>query len=772
IVRGRNLTFSKQAAAPPPGTLQIGIDRTSPELRHKLDREFAQLTQSRRLLRELIFRNPNPNQPHYPLANLHCIIENAQQNFHIDACILSDLKPLYIMDEIGALTSPLVVVRGSNPISIEAQVNAFNLSWSVSFGGSNLARPRLTFSTRNVERLADLSTFDPPPTAEPCRTKFNASVVNSGEMCGTLAAQSIGEPTTQMTLNTFHYAGVSSKNVTLGVPRLKEIINVATNIKTPSLTVYLQPEYGKDKHRTKTIQTELAHTTLRTITAATEIIYGPDPTNTIIDEDRDFVETFFAIPDDSNECTLSQQSPWVLRIELDRAKVLDKKLDMSYITDRIERAFYQDMKVIPSDDNSEKLILRCHPIVLSDKEDEALDHSEEDIFIRQIEHNMLDSVTLRGIKNIRHVFMVQREKPTIDATGELQPCAMNEWVLETDGVNLKNVLSVDGVDFSRTYSNKYPEVFEVLGIEAARAALLRELRNVIQFDGSYVNYRHLALLCNLMTNRGTLMAITPHAINRADTGALMRCSFEETVKILMEAAAVGEKDDCYGIAENVLFGQMAPMGLRLPVQNMLASQMTGAMTPAGPLATIPYDSASPTQAEVWKSEGATFSPLATNSDEATGGFLFIPFDQSPMGHDSQFGGGYSPASPGYSPTSPFMPTSPMVTMTSLYGASPFGATSPYAASPSYSPSSLAMNLTSRRTAPLRLNTHLHRYRTALPAFSSADIFANIAALLQYISILQPRVSLLFSHLSAVQPYFPKASVADLAKVNDVASILT
>lgn len=213
------------------------------------------------------------------------------------------------------------------------------------------------------------------------------------------------------------------------------------------------------------------------------------------------------------------------------------------------------------------------------------------------------------------------------------------------------------------------------------------------------------------------MAITRHGINRADTGALMRCSFEETVEILMEAAAVGEKDDCYGVAENVLFGQMAPMGTgsfdvaldvdmlkdvivdqRLPVQNMLASQMNGGMTPAGPMAMTPYDSSSPMQAEAWKTEGAAFSPLATNSDEAATGFPFIPFGQSPMGPDSRFGG-YSPASPGYSPTSPFMPTSPMATMTSPYGASPFGATSPYAASPAYSPTSPNMNLTSPSYSP-------------------------------------------------------------------------
>ncbi|KAG8794073.1 DNA-directed RNA polymerase II subunit rpb1 [Ceratobasidium sp. 428] len=228
--------------------------------------------------------NPDPNQLHYLPVKLRRIIENAQQIFHIDKRKPSDLEPSHIMDEISALTSRLAVVRGSDPISIEAQANAtvlFNMHL------------RSSFATRPVLEELHLNRQAFDWIIGEIETKFNAPVVNPGEMCGTLVAQPIGEPATQMTLNTFHYAGVSSKNVTLGAPRLKEIINVATNIKIPSLTVYLQPEYGKDKHRAKTIQTELAHTTLCTITAATEIIHDPDPMNTIIDEDRDFVETLF-----------------------------------------------------------------------------------------------------------------------------------------------------------------------------------------------------------------------------------------------------------------------------------------------------------------------------------------------------------------------------------------------------------------------------------------------------------------------------------------------
>ena len=85
-----------------------------------------------------------------------------------------------------------------------------------------------------------------PPA--PCNISLSMQATAfPGEMIGTVAAQSIGEPTTQMTLNTFHFAGVSAKNVTLGVPRLTEIINIAKNIKTPSLTVFLLGDAAKDR---------------------------------------------------------------------------------------------------------------------------------------------------------------------------------------------------------------------------------------------------------------------------------------------------------------------------------------------------------------------------------------------------------------------------------------------------------------------------------------------------------------------------------------------
>jgi DNA-directed RNA polymerase II subunit RPB1 len=720
------------------GVLQVGLDDSSLELQAKLDEEYGELEHDRSMLRNFVFKGADPATSMYMPVNLQRIVQNAIQIFHIDQRKPSDLEPAYIIDAVRGLCNRLIVVRGDDDLSVEAQDNA-TMMFRMHLRG--------TFAARRVLERYHLNKEAFEWVLGEVETKFNQSLVNPGEMCGTLAAQSIGEPATQMTLNTFHYAGVSSKNVTLGVPRLKEIINVATNIKTPGLTVYLDPQIAKDVNLAKNVQQELAYTTLRTVTASVEIWYDPDATTTIIEEDAIFVDAFFAIPDESVEATINQQSPWLLRLVLDRAKMLDRKLTMAYVAGKIAENFKADLFVIWSEDNSDQLVIRCRVLGGGEKEDDST--MEEDIFLRQLESTMLNQISLRGVKGIKRAYLSEKDKVVIDAEGVIQSRGDNgikEWLLETDGSNLKAVMCIDGVDFKRTYTNNCVEVFEVLGVEAARASILKELRNVIEFDGSYVNFRHLALLCDLMTQRGNLMAITRHGINRSDTGALMRCSFEETVEILMEAAAVGEKDDCHGIAENVMFGQMAPMGTgafdvaldidmlkdvivdhRLPVHHMMATPADGAMTP-GQVAMTPYDSSSP----MWnadgsfKGEAAAFSPLAVNGGEEGANVQYgLGYGQSPMGAGGMSPGGqYSPSSPSYTPTSPFMPSQSPYTASGA--TSPF-ATSPYspfydprrgATSPTYSPTSPAM-VTSPSYSPTspQYSPTSPQYSPTSPSFS-------------------------------------------------------
>ncbi|KAM9933049.1 hypothetical protein OXX80_007325, partial [Metschnikowia pulcherrima] len=676
-----------------------------------LDEEYDQLLKDRKFLREVVFPNGDYNWP-LPV-NLRRIIQNAQQIFHSGRQKASDLRLEEIVEGVQSLCTKLLVLRGKTELIKEAQENATLLFQC-------LLRSRL--AARRVIEEFKLNKVSFEWVCGEIESQFQKSIVHPGEMVGVVAAQSIGEPATQMTLNTFHYAGVSSKNVTLGVPRLKEILNVAKNIKTPALTVYLEPEIAVDIEKAKVVQSAIEHTTLKNVTSSTEIYYDPDPRSTVIEEDYDTVEAYFAIPDEKVEETIDNQSPWLLRLELDRAKMLDKQLTMAQVAEKISQNFGEDLFVIWSDDTADKLIIRCR-VIRDPKLEEEGEH-EEDQILKRVEAHMLETISLRGIPGITRVFMMQHKMSTPDADGEFSQ--KQEWVLETDGVNLAEVITVPGVDASRTYSNNFIEILSVLGIEATRTALFKEILNVIAFDGSYVNYRHMALLVDVMTARGHLMAITRHGINRAETGALMRCSFEETVEILLDAGAAAELDDCRGISENVILGQMPPLGTgafdvmvdEKMLQDASVSSDIGVAGQTDGGAT-PYRDYEMEDDKIQFEEGAGFSPIHTaNVSDASGSLTSYGGQPSMVSPTSPFSFGatspgyggvtspaygatsptYSPTSPTYSPTSPsYSPTSPSYSPTSPS----YSPTSPSYSptSPSYSPTSPSYSPTSPSYSP-------------------------------------------------------------------------
>ncbi|OUT21564.1 DNA-directed RNA polymerase II subunit RPB1 [Pichia kudriavzevii] len=673
------------------------------KLQKILDEEYEQLLKDREYLRTVVFPDGENNWP-LPV-NVRRIVQNAQQIFHVDRYKASDLTIEEIVKSVQELCKKFTVVRGDGGCLTEARENSTLLFQC-------LIRSKL--ATRRVLEEYKLNKDAFEWVVGTIAQQFARSLVNPGEMVGVVAAQSIGEPATQMTLNTFHYAGVSSKNVTLGVPRLKEILNVAKNFKTPALTVYLEEEYATDIEKAKSIQSAIEHTSLKNVTACTEIYYDPDPRTTVIEEDFDTVEAYFAIPDEKVEENLHKQSPWLLRLELDRAKMLDKQLSMQQVAAKIMENFGDDLFVIWSEDNADKLRRK------------ALDEEEEDTedgLLKALEAQMLESITLRGVSGISRVFMMKYDKTYIAEDGDF--AKKQEWVLETDGINLADVITVEGIDTTRTYSNSFVEILFVFGIEAARSALYKEILNVIAFDGSYVNYRHLALLVDLMTYKGHLIAISRHGFNRNDTGALMRCSFEETVEILFDAGASAELDTCDGVSQNIILGQMAPFGTgsfdvylddeklaALPSENPVdvistAKDTKGSMTVYGDdhfkddIIDIPM-----------AADNVAFSPLITagSGDDRSGGFTeYGSGNMSAYQPTSPFGYGatspsYGPTSPSYGPTSPsYSPTSPAYSPTSPA----YSPTSPayihfpclHPTSPSYSPTSPSYSPTSPSYSP-------------------------------------------------------------------------
>lgn len=648
-----------------------------------LDKEWDLLQGARDYLREN--KTDDNEQLQLPI-NVVRILDTAKTTFKIKNGARSNLHPKEVIPQVNDLLERLQVVRNNDKpgspeekLTKEAQENATLLFKAQ-------LRSRLAFKRLVTENSLNKLAFQ--HALGEIENRFCRAAVNPGEMVGVLAAQSIGEPATQMTLNTFHFAGVSSKNVTLGVPRLKEILNVAKNIKTPSITVYQEEGSTANQDTAKLLRSAVEHTTLRSVTETTEIYYDPDIQSTVIEADSDMVESYFILPGGDVD-DQSRQSRWLLRIILGRRALLDKGLTVQDVAAKIKENYSKDLAVIFSDDNADEQVVRIRMIQDHGKGDEDED-LEEDVMLKRLEHHILDTLTLRGVPGIERAFLNTRTRIRAGEDGALVMAKddpfCKEWFLDTSGSALGAVLAIPGVDTKRTYSNSFIEVFEVFGIEATRSALMKELTAVLAFDGSYVNHRHLALLVDVMTSRGHLMAITRHGINRADTGALMRCSFEETVEILLEAAACGELDDCRGVSENVMLGQLAPLGTgEMEIfldQKLLDSVISdnarlGIMPNMGVKgstmadgAATPYDSGSPMQdSGIFTPDyRASFSPIAHSGSATPGGFT----EYQPQG----FGGGLSPyasRSPGggYSPSSPFN-TSP----TSPYGASPSSSYSP------------------------------------------------------------------------------------------------
>ena len=630
--------------------------------------------------------------------NLDRLIWNAKKRFLREgsttalAAPRSDVCPADVARRVAELCERLVVVPGEDSLSQEAQRNA-TLLYSA-FLRASLSSKEVCGRHRLNESALDWLLGE-------VESRFAQSLVHPGEMIGTIAAQSVGEPATQMTLNTFHYAGVSAKNVTLGVPRLKEIMNIAKRVKTPSLSVYLSDRCARDREEAKAVQCRLEYTTLKSVTAMTEIWYDPDVRGTVIKEDSDFVQAYYEMPDE--EVDLDRASPWLLRIELNREMMVDKELRMEDVANKVTEEFGDDLHVIYSDDNAERLVLRLR-IMSEDGGDGEKgaggggSDGEDDAFLKMIELNLLNQMALRGIPDIKKVFIRETKRTRPDESADGGFATASEWMLDTEGVNLLRVLSEQDVDPTRTTSNHLIEVMEVLGCEAARGALLNEVRNVIQFDGSYVNYRHLAILCDVMTYKGHLMSISRHGISKQKTGPLMRCSFEQTVDILMQAAMFAEKDNMRGVSAQVMLGQLGPLGtgsFDLMLENSLLKD-------AIELTTIEHEytgqgGQTPDAHQMRSMMSPTASPLRAGG---LGSIMFSPYGGSGggSGMGASPGGGFSPTSPGFSPTSPgYSPTSPGYSPTSP-GYSP---TSPSYSptSPSYSPTSPSYSPTSPSYSP-------------------------------------------------------------------------
>ena len=530
------------------------------QLMYELDEEYETIKRDRDYVREHILKGVS-NSINIPV-NIKTIITYAENDYNINLFSKSDLNPLIALRMVRELKEKLILIKGDDELSKEGQdcaLTLFNMVLNYSLSTKNIIiKHRLTKKAFEFVCGEILS-------------KFEQAIVKPGEMVGSIAAQSIGEPATQMTLNTFHLAGVSAANVTLGVPRLKEVINVAKNLKTPSMTIHLKGktddegnvnlEYSADD--ILKLKGKMEYTSLLNIVSLSEIYYDPDIRNTVIEEDRDFIEEYLNIMSEDVESIKDYISPWALRLILDKNFLGVSIYDIKDIIRK--KVKLGDALIINTLDTADEkkfhIRLKIDPKTMSEEQQEK---QMSLAILKNFEKQLLTEVKICGIDSIKKVYVRNSSKIEFDPeTGKQikkEGKAPEESVLETDGTNLAKIFEVDEVDFTRTISNDINEIYNVLGIEAVRRALLDELRKVLKPYGIYVNYRHISILCDLMTQRGILTSITRHGLNRSEYGPIRKATFEETVEILLEAGIFAEKDDLKGISENVLLGKLTKIG--------------------------------------------------------------------------------------------------------------------------------------------------------------------------------------------------------------------
>lgn len=397
---------------------------------------------------------------------------------------------------------------------------------------------------------------------------YKNALCNPGEMVGLVAAQSIGEPTTQMTLNTFHFAGVASKsNVTRGVPRIEEILSLSENPKQPSTTIYLKEEESADNVRAQEIKYTLEYTSLRDITTSVSICFDPDDLQTLINEDKPLMEEYSQFSSLINECAGvsdfneeedDTKSKWIIRFELDREAMLDKNINMDDVHFAIQHSHKDEISCIYSDFNADKLVLRVRlDKSLINSKKKSLDQSDEIYKLKNLQLNLLDNIILRGIKKIPKVLLRKsvNQLKMVDGNYEKEDI----WVLDTVGTNFHDILTLKNIMADKTYSNDIQEVYRTLGIEAARQCVFKELEEAFE-DASYINYHHLSILCDRICATKKMVSVFRHGINNDDIGPIAKASFEETPEMFLRAARHAELDLMTGVSANVMCGQEGYFG--------------------------------------------------------------------------------------------------------------------------------------------------------------------------------------------------------------------
>ncbi|RHY77692.1 hypothetical protein DYB34_002090 [Aphanomyces astaci] len=346
-------------------------------------------------------------------------------------------------------------------------------------------------------------------------TKYHRAMMEPGEAVGAIGAQSISEPGTQMTLKTFHFAGVASMNVTLGVPRLKEIINAGKNISTPIITAALV--CADDERSARIVKGRIEKTTLGEVAVHIKQVFARDQAYLSVKLDMAAIDA--------------------LQLTIDARTVRHAILGAVGMPPRSIIKLLKEPHVLLNARRPDKL-----RILAPAKYKSATDSRSSMYFAMQSLKAALPSVIVQGIPTVNRAVINYEEGKD------------KKLHLLVEGYGLSDVMGIPGVDGLHTTSNHIIEVEKTLGIEAARFLIASEVSYIMSAYGIGIDRRHLMLLSDIMTFKGEVLGITRFGIAKMKESVLMLASFEKTTDHLFDAAVHSRTDAIVGVSECIIMG--------------------------------------------------------------------------------------------------------------------------------------------------------------------------------------------------------------------------
>jgi DNA-directed RNA polymerase II subunit RPB1 len=528
------------------------LKRQRGETKERCKKYIEKMIKAREDIVDCVFKYKNENTVKLPVS-FQNIIANIQGQLNLNSNSIVDITPLEAFDLIEEYFNKLNKFSFVQPKSLFEVLYYYYLN------------PRDLLVNKRFHHKALVMVL------ETVVLKYKQSIVHPGEMVGVIAGQSIGEPTTQLTLNTFHLSGVASKsNVTRGVPRIEEILRLTKNPKNPSLTVHLKQLEEQDQEKASQYSNMLEHTKLVDVIKSVQICFDPNDKSSTIVEDHLLMSQFYEFENMVKDCldeTIednAQKSKWVIRLEMDAEVLLDKNITMDDIHFAITSSYNNEISCVYSDYNMKNLVfrIRLNSSLLKTKTKkgiaDALDQSDEIYMLRNFQDTILNNIVLRGVNGIQNVMPRKLQNYVVKDEGKY--ARKDVWILDTTGSNLLEVLSKDYIDCNRTYSNDIKEIFDVLGIEAARQVLYNEFVEVMEFSDVYINYHHLSLLCDRMTSTQDMVPIFRSGILNDNIGPISKSTFEVHTEVFLNAARHADFDHMRGVSANVMMGQHGYFG--------------------------------------------------------------------------------------------------------------------------------------------------------------------------------------------------------------------